>query len=105
MSEIHSVIVTICHPTPGKQDDHGQVTNGFYKLEGELLTMTDGDGTPMRKPNGDFYTHKLRAGENHNIIARVLTMEVWRMVHGKTKGDTSGTGFNRPLNYPSSGVA
>jgi hypothetical protein len=67
------------------------------------LTMVDGDGAPIRKPNGDFYTHKLRAGENRNVIAKVLIMEVWRMVHGKTKADASPTGFNRPINYPPSG--
>jgi hypothetical protein len=87
-------------------DESGRPAGGgFYTLNEGLMTMIDGDGTPIHKPNGDFFTCRLKGSENRNAIAKTMTTEVYRFVHGLTQEHTSPTGFNRVFNYPSSGVA
>lgn len=84
---------------PKGDDDPGRTTFGYYVVEDGILTMTDGEGTPVRKPhNGDFYRHKLRPDDNPRAIAGVLTREIRLAAHGGMEG------FNRPLTYRNFGI-
>ena len=74
---------------------------GYYVLEGDVLTMTDGNGVPVRRRyGGDLYRHTLQEGEDPSVIAKRLTLSVWRT---NTGGDALG-GFNRRLAYPNLSV-
>ncbi len=97
MPEVHSVYVTVRRPTNGYT---GQFTTGYYTLADGVLTMTDSKGRHVRSTNGgDAYRHKM---DDPRAIAGVLILEIHRMFRGKT---VQTAGFNRPLNYQSSGVA
>ncbi len=99
-TEIHSVIVTLRNPVPGVEGDGGQITYGYYVLEGDKLTMTDSKGVAIRRhTNGDYFTHKLAPDDNPRLIAGRLTKTIRTMIHGEDNG------FYRPLNYPNIGVA
>jgi hypothetical protein len=92
------VTVVIANPSPLDPNDTGRVTIGYYVLDGDLLTMTDGEGTPFRGKGGDRVTHKLEAGEDPSTTAKRLTLKIYRMVRGDGM-----VGFHRPLSYPQSG--
>jgi hypothetical protein len=85
---------------PDGDGDHGQVSEGFYIVEGATLIMTRGDGSPVDER---LYRHELRDGENPEPIARMLTKTIRRQKLGL--GDDSPDGFNRPLRYRPQGVA
>jgi hypothetical protein len=100
MSEVKSVAVSVSSPSPA--DPAGRAFVGYYVLDGDVLTMTDGEGKPMRRCySGEVYKQKLAEGDDPVLIAKHLTMSIWR---SNTGGDASG-GFNRPLVYPNIGVA
>ena len=69
---------------------------GRYILDGDLLTMVDSHGKPIRGTNGERVTHKMKAGS----MASLLTLKVYRMVRGD-----GVAGFNRPLVYRPLGIA
>lgn len=95
---VHRVFVQIRKPdSPG---DQGQVSEGFYIVEGTTLVMTRGDGTPV---DDRQYRHELREGDNPDAIAQVLTRKIRRQKLGIT--DDSPDGFNRPLRYGTQGIA
>jgi hypothetical protein len=94
--KVYKIIVQIRAP---EGDDPGQVTNGYYTLDGQVLTMTDGDGRPVRRGNGEQYIHRLQEGEGAAAVARRLTREVRTMARGETV-----SGFHRKLNYSSDGI-
>jgi hypothetical protein len=48
MVELKSVAVSVSSPSPA--DPAGRATIGFYVLEGDVLTITDGDGRPPCGP-------------------------------------------------------
>ena len=62
--------------------------------------MTDGAGTPVRGRSGEGITHKLQAGEDPTMIAKRLTMKIYRMVRGDGMAS-----FNRSLHYRPLGIA
>ncbi len=62
--------------------------------------MTDGESTPVRGRSGERVTHWLWAGEDPTLIAKRLTMKIYRMV--RCDGMAS---FNRPLHYRPLGIA
>lgn len=62
--------------------------------------MTDGEGVPMRRRDGELYTHKLEPGEDPRRIAGRLTKRIREMLHGDDLG-----GFNRRLVYSKVGLA
>jgi hypothetical protein len=97
MPEVKSVAVIVSNPThPG---DPGRATIGYYVLEGDVLTMTDGDGVPVRRRHGgDVYKHTLQDGEDPAVIAKRLTLSIYRMARGDDLG-----GFNRRLTYSNNG--
>jgi hypothetical protein len=95
---VHRVFVQIRKPDgPG---DQGQVSEGFYIVEGATLIMTRGDGTPV---DDRLHRHELRDGDNADAIAQVLTRKIRRQKLGLT--DDGPDGFNRPLRYGSQSVA
>lgn len=94
MLDVKRVIVALRNPTPGVAGDGGQVTEGYYLVEGDKLTMTDSTGKPMRRPSdGEFYTHKLKPDENPHTIAGRLTKTIRERLHGDDNG------FNRRIVY------
>jgi hypothetical protein len=79
--------------TPG--EPQGRVTPGFYTLDGNVLTMTDGEGAVVRdRRNGELYQEVLKPDQNPRSVAARLTKEIW-------KANQSGglPGFNRRLDY------
>jgi hypothetical protein len=62
--------------------------------------MTYGDGKPFHGRSCEKITHRLQAGDDVTVIAKRLTIQI----HRASRGDWM-TGFNRPLNYPRSGIA
>jgi hypothetical protein len=100
MPDVKQVTVIVANPSSRDPVDQGRVTIGYYLLEGDRLTMTDGEGGPVRGKSGERITHKLEAGEDAAIIAKRLTMKIYRMVWGDGMA-----GFNRPLHYRPLGIA
>ena len=79
-----------------KEDDPGQISYGYYTIEGDVLTMTDSE-KPVRRTNGDLVTDRLQPGDDPDAVARRLTKEFRRHIHG------DDAGFNRLLNYKRGG--
>jgi hypothetical protein len=94
MSEVRSVAVSVSSPSPA--DPAGRATVGYYVVQDDVLTMTDGEGKPVRRRySGDVYKQLLRESDDPAVVAKRLTLAIWR---SNTGGDASG-GFNRRLNY------
>jgi hypothetical protein len=94
MPEVRNVIVILRNPSANVPGDTGQVTIGYYTVEGDTLTMTDSTGKPMRRhSDGEVYTHKLKAGDDPHTIAGLKTKTIRTMIHGDDGA------FNRPLHY------
>jgi len=90
--------VTVITSNPSG-NDLGSCEVGFYTLEGDLLTMVDGDGVPMRNANtGEKITHRLASGESEKTIAKRLTLKIFNAARGDEIA-----GFNRPIHYPKCG--
>jgi hypothetical protein len=89
------VTIILSNPDPLNPRDTGSITYGFYVVQDGLLTMTDGQGTPVRPGiSGDLVTHQLQPGEVAADVARRLTRRVRLMLRGDDRG-----GFNRRLDY------
>jgi hypothetical protein len=85
---IKSVWVQTCAPRqPG---DLGAAEPAFYFVVDSVLTICDRQGKPAGK------THRLAAGDDERRIAGRLALQA-------SRGSTSD--FNRPLNYPRTGLA
>lgn len=99
MPKIHEVIVQVRAPS-GRPDDYGQATSGFYTIDDDRrLTMTDENGVPVRRKNGELWTHLLKDSDNPELIARILTKQIRTSLHGDSAG------FNRRIVYQPLGVA
>jgi hypothetical protein len=104
MPEVLHVYATVRNPTKGRVDDPGQVTTGYYTLVDGVLMMTDSKGAPVHDLNsGEKILHKMQLDDDATVIAKRLTMKIYRMLRGETAPTV--TGFGRTLNYPTSGVA
>lgn len=53
--------------------------------------MTDGEGKPVRRRNGDLMQRELEPGDNAETIARIVTRDLRMHFHGDSAG------FNRRL--------
>jgi hypothetical protein len=94
-----AVVAIVSNPV-GK-DDRGIVAEGFYTLDGDLLTMTDRDGVPLRdENNGAQITHRLLPGESEKVVAKRLTLRR----HREENRDEMA-GFHRWVRYGHSGLA
>jgi hypothetical protein len=93
--------VTVITSNPSGNDHVGSCEIGHYTIEGDLLTMCDAEGVPLRNANtGERITHRLASGENRVTIAKRLTLKIWR----EARGDEI-SGWNRPIQYPKWGGA
>ncbi|MFY9953780.1 hypothetical protein [Bradyrhizobium sp.] len=90
MSEIKQVTITTRQPIG--DGDPGRVEIGFYKITKSMIAMCDEDGRPTGKRLA------LGPGDDPKRIASKLLRE-----QSLRRGGESD--FNRPLNYPRSGVA
>lgn len=95
MTEIKGVSVQLQRPTG--PDDVGRITEGFYTVSGNVLTMTYADGSPV-----EGFTFTLKPDDDAESIARVLTRKVRRQVLGLTE---EGEAFNRQISYANTGIA
>ncbi|WP_339033604.1 hypothetical protein WHZ78_17565 [Bradyrhizobium symbiodeficiens] len=93
MSEVKEVTAIVSNPV--SSGDTGRATIGFYVVEDGLLTMTDGEGRPVRPGRtGQLICHRLKAGEDERTIARRLTLRIYDIVQGQDRGS-----FNRKIEY------
>ncbi len=100
MPDVKQVSAIVANPSALDPNDYGRVTIGYYTIEGDLLTMTDGNGEAIRTRYGEKTTHKLQAGEEPDVIAKRLTLQIYRRIRG-----SDDIGFNRRLVYPKVGFA
>jgi hypothetical protein len=99
MMQVRQVTVITSNPT--ENDRVGSCEIGYYTIEGDLLTMVDSEGAPLRNANtGERITHRMVPGENEKAIARRLTLRIWR----EARGDEM-SGFNRRIDYGPEGIA
>jgi hypothetical protein len=101
MPDIKQVTVITRNPN-GAKGDLGSCEIGFYTLsEDGLLTMTDGQGGPLRDENtGHKIEMHLLPGENEKAAAKKLTLKIYR-----DAPDNEMAGFHRPIRYPRSWLA
>jgi hypothetical protein len=89
MSEIFQIYAQVA-PRSGPGDT-GRVAEGWYKQEGDMLTMCDPEGIAIRDVEGHPITHKLVEGERAQQIAARLTLKIYRSLRD------DAADFNRPL--------
>jgi hypothetical protein len=80
-----------------------QVSEGFYTIEGGLLTMVLPDGSPVNLGSKEFprlVSHAMRPEDNERSIAVVLT----KQVRTHFRGDKV-EGFSDPITYQPAGIA
>ena len=93
---VHRVIIQIRRPTLG---DPGQVSDGYYTIAGNVLTMTHPDGEPV---SPDQFRHTLKDGDDPAAIAGMLTRKARRFMLGISETEEA---FGRPLGYVDLGLA
>ena len=92
--KIHRVIVTIYPP---REDGYpGQVEEGYYSREDNVVSLVSHAGVPVRR-NGKTYSKTLGSGEDPHQIAGRLLKELYQSRREKNR-------FNRPIIYPRSSL-
>ena len=86
MLEIDHVVVGTRNQTGDDPRDRGDSEEGFYTVEGDLLTMVNVDGVPLRNAAGE---KSPRASLTAPRRARLLRDSCWRA------GEMSGTATTR----------
>ena len=94
MPEVRSVIAQIRPANPG---DTGQITTGYYIVDGDQLIMTHPDGAPVDEFR---YRHTLSPTDREKTIAAIFTKQIRTEMLGEVV-----PGFTRSLDYPNQGVA
>jgi hypothetical protein len=93
--KVERVIVTI-RPSDPETGDPGSARFGYYTVEGDLLTMTDENGTPIKNGRDEMITAVLEDGSDARAIASVLT-------RNRSRG-SGMRGFEKgALRYPDGG--
>jgi hypothetical protein len=95
-TEIRAVYATLRAPSGS---DPGQVSQGWYRIEGNFLQMLTSKGDPIADKR---FRVRLQVGQDHQSIARELTREIRREALGST-AETEA--FNRPMNFERIGLA
>jgi hypothetical protein len=94
--KIHHVIIQMARP---RGSFTGQCEEGYYLLDGDVVTLCDQAGVPHLDGRGKKLTAKIRAGEiSRQVAGRLLRANL------TTLGRRT-SGFNRQLSYPSQGLA
>ncbi len=109
-------VVTVQLEAPNEHSQ-GVVTEGYYIVNGGVLTMTLPDGCPALV-DGLHVQHVLAAGEDPRKIAGRLTPKVRRALMGISEaqekfgrsqmergGDSQASGFGRSIRYQNMGLA
>lgn len=100
MSDIRGVVVIVSNPV--SKGSAGECAEGWYVRDGDLITMTDREGNPLRSEDtGARFTHRLTLGENEKAMAKRLTLNRYRA----ERGDEMASFHSRPLRYPDRGWA
>ena len=93
--KVERVIVTI-RPSDPETGDPGSARFGYYTVDGELLTMTDENGTPIKNDRDQMITAVLESPSDAHAVASVLTRK-------RSRG-SGMRGFERgALKYPDGG--
>jgi hypothetical protein len=71
-AKVERVICTI-RPSDPETGDPGSVRFGYYTVEGELLTMTDENGTPIKNDRDEIVTATLEHPSDAHGVAASLT--------------------------------
>lgn len=98
---VHHITAQIRAPSG---DDPGQVTTGYYILEGDLVVMTDADGIPVRRDDQSRFERTLEQDASPRVITGIaakLTREVRRSMLGLTETEEK---FRRPVQYARNGL-
>jgi hypothetical protein len=82
--------------------DVGSCEVGHYKVDGDMLTLVDAGGVPVRTNSGERITAHLLAGDEARRVASRLTLAHWRNQRAQNE---LVLGFNDPLHYPRAGWA
>jgi hypothetical protein len=94
-AKVERVICTI-RPSDPETGDPGSARFGYYTVEGELLTMTDENGTPLKNDQDQMITAVLASPSDARAIAGVLT-------RNRSRG-SGMRGFEKgALKYPDGG--
>lgn len=94
MPEVRSVLAQIRPANPG---DTGQITTGYYVVDGDQLVMTHPDGQPVDEFR---YRHTMRSNDREQTIAAIFTKQIRTEMLGEIV-----PGFTRSLSYPKQGLA
>jgi hypothetical protein len=79
-------------------NDPGAIWPGHYTVDGDVVTLTDGDGCPIPSGRTELgFSSKVTGEETADSVAKRL---LWRHY----RATKSGSDFNRPLNYPPIGI-
>ena len=73
-----------CHD----DDDPGEIAEGWFSIDGKVLTVTDANGRHVG-------SRAMLEGEDARVVAK-------RLLRGKKAPEEE---FNRPLSYPNAGLA
>ena len=93
--KVERVIVTI-RPSDPETGDPGSARFGYYTVDGELLTMTDENGTPIKNDQDQMITAVLESPTTAHAVASVLT-------RNRSRG-SGMRGFEKgALRYPDGG--
>ena len=96
MPEVQIVFVQTEAP---KGNFPGRVVEGKYIVDGDLVTLTDRRGEPVRDAEGKTCTQKLNAGDNPKQIAGLLTKKFAKARRGN---NAPPSGLSGPIEYPKS---
>lgn len=76
-NRIQEITVTTRNPS-GAPGDLGSCEKAGFTIDNETLTLVEGDGTPVRKADGERIAATLRAGESARTVASRLVLARWR---------------------------
>ena len=96
MPEVKRVFVTIRSPSPDGLDP-GQVSEGYYRIDGSVLVMTDSAGVPITDAQGREWRAAFEPGTERRIAAR-LTREL------RARLGNERDGFCRIIKYRPAGI-
>ena len=68
---------------------------GNVKARADFITMTDGDGNPMRNTHGEIFRRRLEPHEDPMIVA----MRWARAVRSAVRGPEGLSGFQGPMSW------
>jgi hypothetical protein len=91
--EIHRIIVST-RPSDPESGDPGSAKIAYWTLEGDLVTLVDENGTPLRSEGDRLITAIVEPGADARAVASSL-------VYRRARGDRGN--FNRRLDYPRTG--